>query len=141
MNNYKLIKLEQGYIVVSDEKIEKEDYYIAWETNYATEPKQRWVVYNLGVGLNGSNQQKIIASTFIPELPNIDFNGFIQSLHLKKECDIEVKLPNIYSDYLYDLYKNDIDRQHHFHYYDSGRVVLKKEYENLYNKVKITKIL
>ena len=58
---FTLHKLPEGFIITSNEEVQKDDYYIAWETNYATEPKKRWVLYNLGSGLNGSNQQKVIA--------------------------------------------------------------------------------
>jgi len=35
-------------------------------------------------------------------------------------------------DYAYNLYKDDISRQFHFHHYSSGRVAYKKQYINLY---------
>lgn len=57
----KLIKLEDKFILVNDKQIQINDNYVAWETNYATEPKERWVMYNRVSGLNGTNQYKIIS--------------------------------------------------------------------------------
>lgn len=95
--NYKLIKLEQEYIIISDQKIEINDYYIAWETNYADEPKERWVLYNLVSGLNGINQYKVVASTFIDELPDIDFNGLEEKFGI---IDVEELAHKIMMNYL-----------------------------------------
>jgi hypothetical protein len=35
-------------------------------------------------------------------------------------------------DYAYSLYRDDIERQFHFHHYDSGMVTYKKQYIHLY---------
>lgn len=60
----------QHLVLLSDEKIKKEEDYIAWETNYATEPSERWVIYNRISELNGVNQQKIIATSSKELTPN-----------------------------------------------------------------------
>lgn len=60
----------QLLILVSDKEIKKDENYIAWETNYATEPNERWVIYNKVFGLNGNNQQKIIATSSKELTPN-----------------------------------------------------------------------
>ena len=69
MNKYKLIKLEQGYIIISDEKLTLNDtlntcYYLFDNKIF----KREYSHHKEG--------KKIIASTFIPELPSVDFNGF-----------------------------------------------------------------
>ena len=64
----KLIKLEQGFILVSDEEIKNGDTII-----YPI--KTTIPVQYLGGDLIGS-EIKVIASNFIPELPPIDFNGY-----------------------------------------------------------------
>lgn len=73
MNNYKLIKVKEGYIIVSDKEIE--NYYFNNHTKkiyLETHPKRLEVANK---ELNKKIRFKIVASTFIPELPNIDFNN------------------------------------------------------------------
>jgi hypothetical protein len=48
-------------LAVSDEKIKNDEYYVSWETNSSTEPKERWVIYVKSTGLNGNTPKKIIA--------------------------------------------------------------------------------
>ena len=67
----KLIKLEQGYIIVSDKTPTINDFalyskYIRKVDNTFNQPGMDW---------NALNTRKIIASTFISKLPNIDFNN------------------------------------------------------------------
>lgn len=83
--SYTLHKLPEGFIVTSNEDIKQDDYYIAWETNYATEPKERWVLYNLISELNGINQKKVIALQ-----DQIDFSDLSE-----EECKL-IKLDNDY---------------------------------------------
>ena len=60
----KLIKLnDQHYIIVDDSEIKEGDWYVGWENNYSTEPKQRWVLYNLVSTTNGDTPRKITHST------------------------------------------------------------------------------
>lgn len=59
----KLIKIESDYFITTDDKIEKNDYYLALETIYHNEPKKRWVLYNLVSTTNGENPMKVIYST------------------------------------------------------------------------------
>lgn len=78
--DYKLIKLKEGYIIVSNEEIE--NYYFNNHTKeiyLETNPKRLEVTNK---ELNKEIRFKIIASTFIPQLPNIDFNN------LEEEFDI-----------------------------------------------------
>lgn len=49
-------------VVISDEEIEKDDYYISLESNYASHPKGKNVLYNLITKTNGKNPKKIIAT-------------------------------------------------------------------------------
>lgn len=77
--NYKLIKLTEGYIIVSDEEIIFMDtlkpcYYLFKREIYKREYSHH------------TDGQKIIASTFIPELPKIDFNNLEQEFGI---VDIE----------------------------------------------------
>ena len=60
---------------VSDDKILNNEPYISLETNYATDPKERYVLYYLGVGLNGKNPKKVIATN----------NSIIDILHVVNE--------------------------------------------------------
>lgn len=89
MNNYKLIKLEQGYIIVSDDDIkseEKKHYYIFYNSPFQHErgiyevneilDEDVLVVYTTNKdAFPGEYCVKIIASTFIRKLPDIDFNN------------------------------------------------------------------
>lgn len=60
----KLIKLsDQHYVVADDSEIKVDDYYVGWANNYSTEPKQRWVLYNLVSTTNGDTPRKITHST------------------------------------------------------------------------------
>jgi hypothetical protein len=83
-----LIKLKEGYIIVSNEEIE--NYYFNNHTKeiyLETHPKRLEVTNK---ELNKEIRFKIIASTFIPELPNIDFNGLEEEFGI---IDVE-KLAN-----------------------------------------------
>ena len=84
--DYKLIKLKEGYIIVSNEEIE--NYYFNNHTKeiYLEINPKRLEVTNKE--LNKEIIFKIIASTFIPQLPNIDFNN------LEEEFDI-VDVPKL----------------------------------------------
>jgi hypothetical protein len=87
---YKLIKLEQWYIIVSDKTPIIDDFalygkYIRKVDNTFNQPGMDW---------NALNTQKIIASTFIPELPNIDFNNLKEEFGI---IDVE-KLSNEFSE-------------------------------------------
>lgn len=61
---------------VSDDKILNDEPYISLETNYATDPKERYVLYYLGVGLNGKNPKKVIATNN----PSIDIGQVIDEV-------------------------------------------------------------
>ncbi len=61
MINYKLIKTSEGYIIISDEEVQEKD----WVYSYP----------------NFVNKYKIVASTYLKGLPNIDFNGFEQRVN------------------------------------------------------------
>ena len=67
MINYKLIKTSEGYIIISDEEVQEKD----------------WVYYYP----NFVNKYKIIASTYLDGLPNIDFNGFEHRVNFDNEED------------------------------------------------------
>jgi hypothetical protein len=74
MNNYKLIKLKEGYIIVSWEEqlIKENQYYLNYPTNNTV---HQW---KMGTGIHKGKSawcKIVIASTFIPELQNIDFNN------------------------------------------------------------------
>lgn len=71
--DYKLIKLKEGYIIVSDEALINNDnyYHKIRKTIHKTYDNADYFINNTIY----ENLKKIIASTFIPELPNIDFNG------------------------------------------------------------------
>lgn len=49
--------------IISDDKIKEGDWYLNFETDYATEPKERWVLYNCVTKPNGINPKKIVATT------------------------------------------------------------------------------
>jgi hypothetical protein len=89
---FKILKLKEGYLIVSDEMIKENEYV------YHSEVSQEFTIVNLlkegderyskgqhiaeGVYKHKpttntwyKKERKIIASTFIPELPNIDFNN------------------------------------------------------------------
>lgn len=100
--SYKLIKLPEGYIIVSDEDIKENNfmfiknkhpkgqirkcYYIVDNTQLMIDAKEA-----RGFGFCKREEVlKIIASTFIPELPNIDFNGLEEEFGI---IDVE-KLAN-----------------------------------------------
>jgi hypothetical protein len=116
MNNYKLIKLKEGYLIVSDEMIKENEYV------YHSEVSQEFTIVNLlkegderyskgqhiaeGVYKHKpttntwyKKERKIIASTFIPELPNIDFNNLeeefgivdVEKLALEERPNINIK--------------------------------------------------
>ena len=86
----KLIKLEQGFILVSDETPIIDDFalygkYIRKVDNTFNQPGMDW---------NALNTRKIIASNFIDELPPIDFNGLEEELGVIDLNDIVDELDN-----------------------------------------------
>jgi hypothetical protein len=74
MAQYKLIKLEEGNTVVSDESTKPNSFYINLHDfnigkygNEQAPPQSPWV-------------KKVIASDFHPELPSINYNGLEEEL-------------------------------------------------------------
>jgi hypothetical protein len=49
-----------------------------------------------------------------------------------KENEIVNKMELMDVDFAYSLYKDDIERQFHFHHYDSGMITYKKQYKHFY---------
>mgnify|MGYP006921324582 CR=1 FL=1 len=86
MNNYKLIKLKEGYIIVSNEKIKGNDLYYSIKGILKSEKTYLEYGYNglktpiLNHTLWSFPTSKIIASTFIFELPDINFNALEESI-------------------------------------------------------------
>lgn len=99
---HKLIKLQEGYIIVSDEDIKPKDKVVLLRDNLLgkvndivtiissresktkiikANGKEHWFAAEVNYQRDW-NYLKIIASNYIPELPNINFNN------LKKEFDI-----------------------------------------------------
>jgi len=77
--DYKLIKLKEGYIIVSDKEIKEADIHInllTKEIERASKNLSKNFIGNSNFNFSVRKQyKKIIASNFIPELPNIDFNN------------------------------------------------------------------
>lgn len=75
---FKLIKLKEGYIIVSDKEIKEADIHInllTKEIERASKNLSKNFIGNSNFNFSVRKQyKKIIASNFIPELPNIDFN-------------------------------------------------------------------
>jgi hypothetical protein len=104
--NYKLIKLEQGYIIVSDGKIGEGDLY--YSSQGILKSEETYFEDKRGLKTKHLNHElwsfplfKIIASTFIPELPNIDFNDLEEEFSIvdvenlaKKYLDSDERLCN-----------------------------------------------
>jgi hypothetical protein len=99
MNNYKLIKLKEGYIIVSDIEIEENDYCLDVNSNIIFkcsknksdgiyDTKDSWVRLH-------KNCKKKIASTFIDELPDIDFNNLEEKFGIVDVDDLALKLIGI----------------------------------------------
>jgi hypothetical protein len=84
MTQYKLIKLEEGNIVVSDEEIKKNDLFL--RGTYFLKASN-----NFGI-MKNSYDKKVIASDFHSELPNIDYNGLEEEfgiVDVEKLWDLE----------------------------------------------------
>jgi len=73
-NKLKIIETTDYILAVSDEEIKNDEYYVSWETNYSTEPKERYVIYVRGSGLNGTNPKKIIAYQPKGNAPELDLS-------------------------------------------------------------------
>lgn len=84
MNEYKLIKVSKGYIIVSDESIKENDIHINLSTKEIEKASKNLSINFIGESYFNISVRKqyklIIASNFIPELPNIDFNGLEELL-------------------------------------------------------------
>lgn len=111
--DYKLIKLKEGYIIVSNEEIE--NYYFNNHTKeiyLETHPKRLEVTNK---ELNKEIRFKIIASTFIPELPNIDFNNLEEKFGI-----VDVRLECNKSFLKEKEYYNEINASDFKHFYELG---------------------
>lgn len=86
MNNYKLIKLEQGYIIVSNKKIEDNDLLFNIK---AKNPEL--FIKNFKYDSNDVWCKKVIASNFTPELPNIDFNNLEEEFGIINWLNIAIQ--------------------------------------------------
>ena len=53
----------QNIYITNSEEIKEGDWYLGFETNYSTEPKERWVLYNCVSKPNGDYSEKIILTT------------------------------------------------------------------------------
>ena len=69
------------------------------------------------------------------------YEKIIQSLSQPKVFDVELELRDVDEVYLELQQKHGDYLNYHFHYYDSGRKTIKKEFEHLYLTPKITKVL
>lgn len=63
---------------VSDDVIKFDDYYISLEKNYATDPKERYVLYTLISKLNGKNPKKVVCCNN----PSIDIGQVIDEVEM-----------------------------------------------------------
>jgi hypothetical protein len=105
MDNYKLIKPTEGYIITSDENIQPHNYYISktkkgntiFKCEYIQEITNYIAGSPVGYTYKDAREQKhckkIIASTFLPELANIDFNNLEEELNI---IDVEKLAKNKY---------------------------------------------
>jgi len=94
---FKLIKLKEGYIIVSDKEIKEADIHInllTKEIERASKNLSKNFIGNSNFNFSVRKQyKKIIASNFIPELPNIDFNDLEEEFGI---VDIK-KLASMYA--------------------------------------------
>lgn len=81
MINYKLIKTSEGYIIISDEEIREGDYFYYDHDKEVNKCDSESLYFNPYLITNYTNVKKIIASTYLNGLPNIDFNGFEQRVN------------------------------------------------------------
>lgn len=142
MNNYKLIKLSEGYIIVSDEDIKEGDYvyhpevskkYTAVDITKKGNDRyteRNYIAQGIYKHIPTTNdwylkERKIIASNFIPELPNIDFNN------LEEEFGI-VDINKLTNDYFLQEYSwtsnNDLP------YKEADIKNIKKDFKKGFNK-------
>lgn len=95
----------QHLYFLSDEEIKEGDWYFSWETNYNTEPMQRWVLYNCCSKPNGTNPKMIIATTDksleLPEPSQGFIKAFIEAYNSGNpitEVDVEYEELYLYKD-------------------------------------------
>jgi hypothetical protein len=105
---FEIIETPDYILAVSDEEIKNDEYYISWETNYSTEPKERWVIYIKSIGLNGTTPKKIIAHLPKGNAPALD-------LPLLPEVDVEDDIEKLAEEYVIDesylpVYKEECKR-------------------------------
>ena len=129
MNNYKLIKLKEGYIIVSDRDIQIEDYFLIGKTIEQCLSSSE--ADDLSIG---KSFPKIIASTFIPELPSIDFNGLEEEFGI---VDLKGLVENMFVENeihteLYDT--NELKNAYKAGIYDGFNKCLSLNKDKLYTK-------
>jgi len=87
------VVIDGFYYYCSDDKILNDEPYISLETNYATDPKERYVLYYLGVGLNGKNPKKVIATNN----PSIDIGQVIDEIEINAMDILKNKWWHLYT--------------------------------------------
>ena len=150
MDKYTLIKLTEGYIIVSDINIQDKDIkYILSPSNEINTFKS----FETGIGTTEicwikvketttlqqvSNSQKIIASNFIPELSNIDFNNLEEEFGI---IDVEKLTFNIYPEIIKEkwceeglAYKEDINEGNRESFIEGFNKCLELNKDKLYTE-------
>lgn len=116
------VTIDEFDYYVSDEKINIDDYYLSWKNNYATEPKERYVLYNLVSETNGLNPRKVTATNN----PNIDVSQIVNEIEELAHELIQVKYPYPnYNDlgYWKDLFKEGYNKSQETHSFSEENMV------------------
>lgn len=115
-------------IIVCDEKPRVGDYYTPIDFSYI-EQYSNDDDYEI---TTASKLLKVIAG--LTKLPQINYNGLEKEFEFDKpkvfNVEIEMELMDV--DYARILFRDHTEHQHHFHYYSSGMVSYKKNYQHLY---------
>ena len=86
------VKVDETIYWCSNGDVFPSEPYLAWETNYSTGPKERWVLYYLNTELNGSKQLVIVAQSYpnIDGIPVISLEAHNTMLIMEDECPIDL---------------------------------------------------
>jgi hypothetical protein len=86
------VKVDETIYWCSNGDVFPSEPYLAWETNYSTGPKERWVLYYLNTELNGSKQLVIVAQSYpnVDGIPVISLEAHNTMLIMEDECPIDL---------------------------------------------------
>jgi hypothetical protein len=131
--------------ITSDEEIKEGDWYLGFETNYSTEPKERWVLYNCVSKPNGDYSEKIILTTdqSLNSVQAID-DDFLKWICKNPSCEeVGVELIDTFKK-TNEVYVDEITGGNYYEIIKKYKIIIPKEeikQEKLYTEKEVIEIV